>query len=44
MDVTLCWLSAKKTITLSVLAQNQTKGLDSRSQLDRSRKGTPVRD
>ena len=32
--VTLCRWSAKRTIPLSVLARNQTKGLDSRSQSD----------
>ena len=31
IDVTLCGWSAKQTIPLSVLARNQTKGLDSRS-------------
>ena len=33
--VMLCRWSAKQTIPLSVLAQNQTKGLDSRSRRDR---------
>ena len=33
--VTLCRWSAKQTIPLSVLARNQTKGLDSRSRRDR---------
>ena len=33
--VTLCRWSAKRTILLSILARNQTKGLDSRSRRDR---------
>ena len=35
LAVTLCRWSAKQTILLSVLARNQTKGLDSRSRRDR---------
>ena len=34
--VTLCRWSAKQTIPLSVLARNQTKGLDSRFRRDRN--------
>ena len=33
--ITLCRLSAKQTITLSVFVRNQTNGLDSRCRYDR---------
>ena len=38
--VTLCRWPAKQTIPLSVLARNQTKGLDLKSRRDRKWKGT----
>ena len=43
--MTLCGWSAKQTIPLSVVARNQTKGLESRSPTRPGiGKGTPVRE